>query len=83
MCVSIELGYSVSNTDISIADLSVQQKLGLMERIWVDLERKSSDIPSPDWHGDVLAQRLKAVQDGDVEFSDWSDVKKRLQKRHA
>jgi len=73
----------VSNIDISIADLSVQEKLGLMERIWVDLERQPSEIPSPNWHGDVLARRLSAIQNGDVEFSDWSDVKKRLQNRHA
>ena len=73
----------MSNADISIDGLSVTEKLGLMERIWVDLERQASDIPSPEWHGDILARRLQAVQTGDVELLDWSDVKKRLQKRHA
>ena len=73
----------MSNADISIDGLTVAEKLGLMERIWVDLERQSSDIPTPDWHGDILARRLLAVQNGELEFSDWSDVKKRLQQRHA
>ena len=73
----------MSNTDIVIDGLSVTQKLGLMERIWSDLERQTSNIPSPNWHGDVLARRLQAVMNGEVEFSDWSDVKKRLQQRHA
>ena len=73
----------MSNADISIDGLSIMQKLGLMERIWVDLERQSSDVPAPAWHGDILARRLQAVQNGEVEFSDWSDVKKRLQQRHA
>ena len=73
----------MSNTDIVIDGLSVTQKLGLMERIWSDLERQTSKIPSPNWHGDVLAHRLQAVMNGEVEFSDWSDAKKRLQQRHA
>lgn len=73
----------MSSADISIDGLSVTQKLGLMERIWADLERQSSDIPAPDWHGDVLARRMQAVQDGDVDFLDWSDVKKSLKQRHA
>ena len=73
----------MNHADISIDGLTVIQKLGLMEQIWVDLERQASDIPAPKWHGDILARRLEAVQNGDVEFSDWADVKKRLQQRHA
>ncbi len=62
----------MSNADIPIDDLTVAQKLSLMERIWVDLEKRPSDIPSPDWHGDVLARRLQAIQNGELEFSNWS-----------
>ena len=70
------------STGIPIDGLTVTQKLDLMERIWVDLAQNPSDIPSPDWHGDILAQRLQAVENGDVEFVDWADAKKRLQKRY-
>ncbi len=73
----------MANSDISIDGLSIEQKIGLMERIWIDLEKQSTDISVPNWHGDVLARRREAVQNGDVEFSDWSEAKKRLQKRHA
>lgn len=72
----------MSNADIPIDDLTVAQKLNLMERIWVDLERRPSEIPSPDWHGDILARRLEAAEDGDTAFVDWTDVKKRLQRRY-
>ena len=71
----------MSNTDIPIDDLTVLQKLDLMERLWVDLSKNPADVPSPDWHGDVLAKRIEAVEDGDVEFVDWADAKKRLQNR--
>lgn len=71
----------MSNADIPIDGLTVGEKLDLMERLWVDLSKKPSDIPSPLWHGDVLARRLQAVENGDIEFVDWADAKERLQKR--
>ena len=71
----------MSNADIPIDDLTLTQKLNLMERLWVDLSKRPSDVPSPDWHGDVLAKRLQAVEDGEVEFVDWADAKERLSKR--
>ena len=46
----------MSSSDISIDGLTVVQKLNLMEQLWVELSRKPSDIPSPDWHGDVLLE---------------------------
>ncbi len=72
----------MSNADIPIDGLTVVQKLSLMERIWVDLEKRPSEIPSPDWHGDVLARRLRSVENGETDFVDWSDAKKRLQRRY-
>ena len=64
-----------------IENLSVPEKLILMERLWEDLSRKPSDIPSPDWHGDVLAERLAAVREAKTGFVEWDEAKKRLAER--
>ena len=72
----------MSSSDISIDGLTVVQKLNLMEQLWVELSRKPSDIPSPDWHGDVLSKRRQMVENGEIEFVDWSAAKKRLQQRY-
>jgi putative addiction module component (TIGR02574 family) len=66
---------------IQLDALSVAEKLALMERLWADLSRRPVDIPSPDWHGDVLAARLAAVQEGKTAFVDWEDAKRRLRDR--
>jgi putative addiction module component (TIGR02574 family) len=68
-------------SEIPIDSLSVAEKLVLMERLWVDLSRRPADVPSPDWHADVLAERLAAVRDGKTAFVDWDDAKKRLRDR--
>lgn len=68
-------------SDIPLDGLTVPEKLVLMERLWVDLSRRPDDVPSPDWHGDVLAQRMAAVREGRAQFVDWDDAKKRLRDR--
>ncbi len=70
-----------SASDIPIDLLSVTEKLVLMERLWADLSRRPNDVPSPDWHGDVLAERLATVRDGKATFVNWKDAKKRLRDR--
>ncbi|MGV3484891.1 MAG: addiction module protein [Planctomycetaceae bacterium] len=66
---------------IQLDTLSVAEKLALMERLWADLSRCPMDIPSPDWHGDVLAARLTAAREGKTTFVDWEDAKRRLSDR--
>lgn len=69
--------------DISIENLSLADKILLMERLWEDLSRRPSDIPSPDWHGDILEERRSAVRAGSKELIPWDEAKKRLRERFA
>ena len=54
------------------------EKLRLMEALWADLCRHEADVDSPDWHADVLARRPKRIDQGQAEFSDWKEAKKRI-----
>ncbi len=58
--------------------MSVQDKLRTMEKIWDDLQRRSEDVPSPNWHKDVLQEREKDVKDGNARFVDWEQAKERI-----
>jgi len=69
------------STEISLDKLTVAEKLALMERLWDDLSRHPEDVPSPQWHGDVLAERMAAVRDGRTDFVNWDDAKRRLRER--
>ena len=72
----------MSNTEISIEHLTIAQKIELMERLWADLAKRPDDIPEYDWHGDILAKRINAIESGEVEFVDWDDIKQRLLRRY-
>jgi len=65
-----------------IEQLSLADKLLLMERLWTGLSRRAGDIPSPDWHGDILKEREAAIREGRAAFVEWDDAKQRLRERY-
>ena len=74
-------GENRMGTEVLLENLSVAEKLALMERLWDDLSRRPNEVPSPQWHGDVLAERIAAIRDGRTNFVDWNDAKRRLRER--
>lgn len=69
--------------DISVDALNTSEKLALMERLWEALSQRPGDVPSPEWHGAVLAERIAAVREGRSKFTDWEAAKERLRGRTA
>ncbi len=72
----------MNTSSLSIENLSIAEKLLLMERLWTDLSRCPADIPSPDWHGAVLEERAAAVREGRSTFIEWNNAKDRLRRRY-
>lgn len=66
--------------NIPLKNMTVSEKLAAIELLWDDLCRCPEDVPSPDWHGTILAEREKKLQDGEASFSDLSETKKRIKK---
>ncbi|CAK0771081.1 Addiction module protein [Gammaproteobacteria bacterium] len=64
----------IMNT-IEIAGMSRIERLRTMETIWDSLIHESSDIESPEWHGDVLAARKKAMEEGQSTFLSIEDLR--------
>ena len=69
------------STDLSLDALSTTDKITLMERLWADLSQRPQELPSPDWHGDVLTERIAAVREGRTGFVNWNEAKQRLRDR--
>ncbi len=67
--------------ELPLESMSVAEKLTLMERLWDDLSRRPENVPSPAWHGDVLAERIAAVRQVRINFVSWEDAKQRLRER--
>lgn len=71
----------MERVELPISDLSLAQKLDLMEALWADLSRDDKNLESPAWHKEVLEDRQKAFEAGKISASDWEEAKKRIRKR--
>jgi hypothetical protein len=69
------------SVDLPLQDMSIPDKLGLMEALWDDLSRSPDQIPSPEWHKEVLEERRLRVQSGEETFSDWEAAKQDIRQR--
>ncbi len=66
------------HTTLPLHEMTTIEKLVVLDQIWDDLMRNADDIPSPNWHKEVLSARAKRANNGESEFIDWEQVKSRL-----
>lgn len=61
-----------------IERMSVTERLQAMDQIWDSLNQCGDEIPSPDWHQDVLAARKERAQSGEAKFLTLDQLRSRL-----
>ncbi len=66
------------STTIDLQEMTTPDKLRLMEELWQNLSINASEVASPEWHGEVLAERDRLIDSGEETFIDWETAKKRL-----
>lgn len=66
------------STHVQIDQMSVAEKLSLMEQLWEDLRARAEGVPMPQWHKDTLDERQQLIQNGEAQFEDWQTAKKRI-----
>lgn len=59
-----------------LSRLPLAQRLEAMEVLWESLTHDSNYDPSPEWHADVLAQRVREIEAGQA--TDWTEAKDRI-----
>ena len=65
---------------LPLSEMSIEEKLQMMEALWDDLSRNAPELAVPQWHADVLAERKAAANRGDDQFSDWKEARERIEK---
>ena len=71
----------IMRVELNFQQMSVSEKLRIMELLWDDLCRTESDIPPPQWHENVLIERENMVRDGSDEFIDWDQAKNEIRQK--
>ena len=62
----------------SLHQLSLKEKLLVMEALWSDLSQSTESVEVPQWHKDLLDEREQMIVEGKAGFADWETAKKEI-----
>ncbi len=68
---------------LPLDQMTVAEKLSLVQDIMEDLDKHASELESPSWHEGVLNEREDRISAGQETFLDWEDAKRLMDKRFA
>ena len=60
-------------------ELSVDEKIDFVQTLWDLIAADPRQVPVPDWHRDVLRDRLKAHQSDPDAGESWPKVRERIE----
>ena len=66
---------------LPLDNMSVEDKIQTMESLWDSLLHENMEMASPNWHGNVLAEREAAIERGEIQFEDWETAKEKIRKQ--
>ena len=59
-------------------ELSIEEQLDYVQTLWDRIAAHPDAIPIPDWHRQVLNDRLAAYRNNPTEGRSWDDVRDEL-----
>ena len=62
-------------------DLSVEEKIDYLQSLWDRIAASPDTIPVPDWHREILDERLKDLEANPQAGDYWEAVQERLRKK--
>lgn len=58
-----------------IKKMTTVERLRAMEALWDALIHEDGEPASPEWHGDILAERKRRMENGEMEFISLKELK--------
>ena len=64
-----------------ISRMSSSERVEVMERLWDSFSQEGMNYPSPDWHGNDLAERSEMIESGNAAWLTVDELQARLMSR--
>ena len=62
--------------EADIQKMTKDERLETIHMLWASMRSRPEDEPeSPDWHGEVLAERTRRIEDGEETFLTIAEAK--------
>ena len=66
---------------LPLSEMTIEEKLQMMEALWDDLSRNPSGLAAPHWHGPMLSEREDAIEQGEDRFEDWNQARRKIEEQ--
>jgi putative addiction module component (TIGR02574 family) len=74
--------YLVMSFPASISDLSLSEKLQLIEDLWDEIASEAEALPTYEWQKEELARRKRNLSSHPDSAISWSEIQQRARSRH-
>ena len=61
-----------------VSQMSTPEKLEVLDLIMNSFGNDGSEMPSPDWHEEVLSERMRKIDSGEAKWLSFDEVKREL-----
>jgi len=68
-------------TTVDLDQMTVTEKIRLMELLWRDISREPENVEVTDRHRRILEERDRALANGETEFIDFEDAVAEIRRR--
>jgi putative addiction module component (TIGR02574 family) len=68
------------NVVLPLDQMTLPEKLQLMEDLWDNLSKSPAALESPDWHKEVLDEGTAKAASGQEKFTDWETAKEEIRR---
>ena len=62
----------MSDVDLPLTQMSLEDKVQVMELLWAELSKTPEQFASPAWHREELHSRRRQIQEGTASFQNWA-----------
>jgi putative addiction module component (TIGR02574 family) len=59
-------------------ELSADEKLEYIQALWGHFSEHPEEVPVPDWHREIVAERLASHRRGEMTSRAWPEVREEL-----
>jgi putative addiction module component (TIGR02574 family) len=73
----------MSSSTESIFDLSLSEKLQLVEDLWDDIASTPEAVPVHDWQKEELARRKQNLLNNPASALSWEEIQRRVRSRYG
>jgi putative addiction module component (TIGR02574 family) len=82
-CYDLRMGRAAPLPPPGFDEMSVEDKIEYVQALWDRIAANESQVPVPDWHREVLHERLADYQTNPDQGRPWEEVEADLLKRRG